>query len=103
MKDANIDIVIGEFTLYTPPILNRKWIATKYYNSKEGELMDVSLVIIDSLLMEANGRLVGSAGWNSYTGTYDDLTSSSSAISGSSSVTEMFYVELDNIMDQEIL
>ena len=65
--------------------------------------MDDSPAIIGSLLMEVNGRLIISAGCNPYTGTYDALTSSSFAIAGSSSVTEMFCVEPDNIMDQEIL
>ena len=98
-----LDIIVAEYTLFTPLILDQTWTATKYYNSKEDGLVDVIPGSAITLTMEVDERLEWSAGCNTYIGTYDDLTSTSFAIVAPVGSTKVLCEEPDNVMEQELL
>lgn len=103
LTDAERDIVVAEYTLFTPLILDQTWTATKYYISKEDGLVDVIPGSIVTLTMEVDERFEGSAGCNTYIGTYDDLTSTSFAIAAPVGSTKMLCDKPENVMEQELL
>lgn len=98
LTDADTKNVIAQYALFTPLIIGPEWTATKYYGSNG--LVDVLPDTTITLTMEIDERFDGSAGCNSYIGSYDDLTASSFMIDGPVGSTKMLCDDTD-LEDQE--